>query len=83
MIFLKSGSSMLPSDQPLVLPKWSSNVHHEIEVRSSALREAELGTETAGGCIWWRLWRCPDVAGPGTATPSHMAQRLCSPLCPL
>lgn len=32
MIFLKAGSSCLPSGQPLLLPKWSSDVHHEVEL---------------------------------------------------
>ena len=32
MIFLKAGSSCLPSGQPLLLPMWSSDVHHEVEL---------------------------------------------------
>lgn len=32
MIFLKAGTSMLPSGQTLVLPSWSKDVHHEIEL---------------------------------------------------
>jgi len=32
MIFLKAGSSLLASGRKLVLPAWSRNVHHEIEL---------------------------------------------------
>lgn len=30
--FLKSTSALLPLDQPIQLPAWSNNVHHEIEM---------------------------------------------------
>ncbi|KAL6753257.1 hypothetical protein V8C86DRAFT_2730024 [Haematococcus lacustris] len=47
MIFLKAGSSALASGQPLVLPPWSSDVHHEVELA------LELGPDLqpVRGCV--------------------------------
>lgn len=47
LIFLKAGTCSLNSGFPLTLPKWSTNVHHEVEM----VFQFGEGLELVRGCI--------------------------------